>query len=366
MYSVTYIPISNIIKEKDSEFEPLKPNEFEELVNSIKEVGILQPVIVYKSDSDNKDLCTLYAGYNRLKAAKEAGLQEIPCIIAENKYDAINIEFDTDIFRRHLSEQQRNKYIIMREKKKDEHLKKIVIQEIYQLYERGIINNNTLRAISKLPADVQKMMYDSSKHFPDTNNTEIIEHYETQIEELKNKISEIENNAIPIEKLKKDVEKRLKDKEKEIADKYRGESQEKIKMLIEEARAEIHEEYKADIEELTRNLRDMSKAKAEAQKQIELLKDEIIKLKNKENEARAINQKIRDELIVAKKTLQATANPDLVSERIEITVKDLIRIYEIMVLIGQEAFMEKKNTIQEKITQIHEIATEMAEYFSNT
>jgi len=48
MYSITYIPISNIIKEKNNEFEPLSSSEISELSNSIKRIGVLQPLIVYR------------------------------------------------------------------------------------------------------------------------------------------------------------------------------------------------------------------------------------------------------------------------------------------------------------------------------
>lgn len=53
--------------------------ELEDLINSIKEHGILQPLLVTRSD----DGFELIAGERRLKAAKIAGLKKVPIIIKE-------------------------------------------------------------------------------------------------------------------------------------------------------------------------------------------------------------------------------------------------------------------------------------------
>ena len=57
------------------------PQELEELALSIKEHGILQPLLVTK-DPDS-DQFTLVAGERRLIAARTAGLQTVPAIILE-------------------------------------------------------------------------------------------------------------------------------------------------------------------------------------------------------------------------------------------------------------------------------------------
>ena len=54
-----------------------------ELANSIKENGVIQPVIVRKSLQGYE----LVAGERRLRASKLAGLKEIPVIIGEQKLD---------------------------------------------------------------------------------------------------------------------------------------------------------------------------------------------------------------------------------------------------------------------------------------
>lgn len=54
-----------------------KERELEELAHSIKENGIIQPILVRKSDSGFE----LIAGERRLRAAKKAGLEYVPAII---------------------------------------------------------------------------------------------------------------------------------------------------------------------------------------------------------------------------------------------------------------------------------------------
>lgn len=60
----------------------------EELANSIKTYGVLQPIIVNKKD----DYYEIVAGERRWRAAKKAGLAEMPCIIKEDITDRSNKE----------------------------------------------------------------------------------------------------------------------------------------------------------------------------------------------------------------------------------------------------------------------------------
>ena len=57
------------------------PSEsIEELAKSIERYGIIQPIIVSKKD----DFYEIIAGERRWRAAKKAGLKEMPCIVREN------------------------------------------------------------------------------------------------------------------------------------------------------------------------------------------------------------------------------------------------------------------------------------------
>lgn len=60
----------------------------EELANSIKIYGVLQPIIVNKKS----DYYEIVAGERRWRAAKKAGLSEMPCIIKDDITDKSNKE----------------------------------------------------------------------------------------------------------------------------------------------------------------------------------------------------------------------------------------------------------------------------------
>ena len=76
------VSISSIVRNK---FQPRKnfdKEKMEELTNSIKERGIIQPIIVRKS-SDQSDKFEIIAGERRWQAAQSAGLHEIPAVEIE-------------------------------------------------------------------------------------------------------------------------------------------------------------------------------------------------------------------------------------------------------------------------------------------
>jgi len=83
--------ISEIIPNK---FQPRKnfdQENLDDLTNSIKERGVIQPIIVRKSDSNNSQY-EIIAGERRWLAAKKAGLHDIPVVVTEAD-DLKSLEF---------------------------------------------------------------------------------------------------------------------------------------------------------------------------------------------------------------------------------------------------------------------------------
>ena len=76
------ISISDLVPNKYQPRRNFDKSNLEDLTNSIKERGIIQPLIVRKSeDQDNK--YELIAGERRWQAAQSAGLNEVPVVIIE-------------------------------------------------------------------------------------------------------------------------------------------------------------------------------------------------------------------------------------------------------------------------------------------
>ena len=76
------IPISSIIPNKNQPRKIFEKDALVDLANSIKERGIIQPLIVRKSD-DHDNKYELIAGERRWQAAQSAGLHEVPVVEIE-------------------------------------------------------------------------------------------------------------------------------------------------------------------------------------------------------------------------------------------------------------------------------------------
>ena len=79
-YIDNQIPIKNIIPNKNQpriDFSSQKAQiALEELCQSIKNIGVLQPITVRKLNNTNYEII---AGERRWRASKTAGLKTIPC-----------------------------------------------------------------------------------------------------------------------------------------------------------------------------------------------------------------------------------------------------------------------------------------------
>ena len=79
---VSEIEVSQIRANPDQPRKIFERKELEELSNSIREFGVIQPIVV-KRAAEGKEDYFLIAGERRLRAAKMAGLAKIPAIIRE-------------------------------------------------------------------------------------------------------------------------------------------------------------------------------------------------------------------------------------------------------------------------------------------
>ena len=76
------LPISDIIPNKYQPRKIFDEDSLEDLTNSIKERGMIQPIIVRKSDS-GKSKFEIIAGERRWLAAQKVGLHNVPVVVVE-------------------------------------------------------------------------------------------------------------------------------------------------------------------------------------------------------------------------------------------------------------------------------------------
>jgi ParB family chromosome partitioning protein len=85
------LPVSDIIPNKYQPRKNFDETNLEDLTNSVKERGVIQPIIVRKSNNENSKF-EIIAGERRWLAAQRAGIHKVPVVITEAD-DLKSLEF---------------------------------------------------------------------------------------------------------------------------------------------------------------------------------------------------------------------------------------------------------------------------------
>ncbi len=113
---ITMLELKTLVEYPDNEkvFGNLEGQDFQDLCNSIKDRGILQPIIVQPME----DQYQILAGHQRSRASKEIGELKIPAIIKDSIDDdeARLIWLETNIRGRQLSDEKRGKALLEAQK----------------------------------------------------------------------------------------------------------------------------------------------------------------------------------------------------------------------------------------------------------
>ena len=96
------LPVDQIIPFDDNPYQVLDNEEMDELVQSIKERGILSPLIVLPKPDDAHTF-ELISGHRRLFAAKKAGLKKVPAVVCNvSRDEAAIMVVDSNLHREHI------------------------------------------------------------------------------------------------------------------------------------------------------------------------------------------------------------------------------------------------------------------------
>lgn len=99
---VTYVPVTMIISNPRQPRSRFDEEELSELASSIKEHGVLQPIIVSYDDSSSRYI--LIAGERRWMAAQRAGLDSIPALLRDvNDQQRVELALIENVQRADLS-----------------------------------------------------------------------------------------------------------------------------------------------------------------------------------------------------------------------------------------------------------------------
>ena len=201
-YKEVFINISLVEPNRNQPRKEFDKESLSELANSIKQYGILQPIIVQK----NGDMYEIIAGERRWRAAKEAGLTEVPVIVRDyDKQKVMEISIIENIQREDLNpiEEAMAYQSLMEEYglKHDELAEKVSKN-------RSTITNSM--RLLKLSKNIQQMLIDgriSTGHAKVLLSVEDINEQEKIAQELIDK-------SLSVRKLEKLVKKHTKSRKK--------------------------------------------------------------------------------------------------------------------------------------------------------
>ena len=215
------LPVSNIVPNK---FQPRKnfdEESLEDLTNSIKERGVIQPIIVREQDSNNSQY-EIIAGERRWLAAQKAGLHDIPVVIT-NVDDLKSLEFAiVENVQRHdlnpLEEAQGYKRLIDEFSYDQEKVSKFIGKS------RSYITNS-LRLLN-LPTEVLKLLEEkkiSAGHCKILVGLDNASFLASKIVEKKLSVRQAENLVKSLKTtknfLRKNIDPNIQDLEKSVSDK---------------------------------------------------------------------------------------------------------------------------------------------------
>lgn len=207
------VKIVNITKIEPNREQPRRnfdEEALEELAESIRQFGLLQPILVH----DKKTYYEIVAGERRWRAAKKAGLKEIPVIIKElTEQEIVEISLIENIQRENLNpieEAQAYKRLLTEFNLKQEEVAERVSKS------RTAVTNSM--RLLKLSDSVQQMVIDNMITTGHARALITIEDPEQQYEVAK-RIFDEKLNVRDVEKLVKNLNKPVKEKKVVTADK---------------------------------------------------------------------------------------------------------------------------------------------------
>lgn len=200
------VKITQVEPNREQPRKNFDEDSLQELADSIKQFGLLQPILV----QDKEDHYEIIAGERRWRAAKLAGLKEVPVIIRKySKQEIVEISLIENIQREDLNpieEAQAYKRLL-----NEFHLKQDEVAERVSKSRTAVTNSMRLL---KLCDEVQQMLIDDMISTGHARALLAVEDPEEQYA-LAQRIFDEKLSVREVEKLVKDIKKPEKPKKKE-------------------------------------------------------------------------------------------------------------------------------------------------------
>ena len=201
------VKINKVEPNRDQPRKDFDEDALMELADSIKQFGVLQPILVQKK----KDYYEIIAGERRWRAAKLAGLKEVPIIVKEfTEQEIVEISLIENIQRENLNPIE--EAIAYKRLLKEFHLKQDEIAERVSKSRTAVTNSMRLL---KLNSKVQQMVIDDMISTGHARALLALEDEEQQYT-IANKIFDEKLSVRETEKLVKEIKNPKKPKEKKV------------------------------------------------------------------------------------------------------------------------------------------------------
>ena len=227
------VKIAKVEPNRDQPRKNFDEDALQELADSIKQFGLLQPILV----QERKDYYEIIAGERRWRAAKIAGLKEIPVIIRNySDQEIVEISLIENIQREDLNpieEAQAYKRLL-----EEFHLKQDEVAERVSKSRTAVTNSMRLL---KLCDGVQQMIIDDMLSTGHARALIPIEDQEMQLQ-LAQKIFDEKLSVREVEKLMKGILKPEKEKLK------KEEKQQTIQYIYQDIENKLKEKFSRKVE----------------------------------------------------------------------------------------------------------------------
>lgn len=199
----TLVKITMVEPNREQPRKSFDEDALNELAESIKQFGLLQPILV----QDRKDHYEIIAGERRWRAAKIAGLKEVPVIIKNlTEQEIVEISLIENIQRENLNPIE--EALAYKKLLNEFHLKQEEVAEKVSKSRTAVTNSMRLL---KLPDEVQKMVVEEEITTGHARALLAIEDADQQITCAK-KIVDEKLSVRDVEKLVKNINKPAKEK----------------------------------------------------------------------------------------------------------------------------------------------------------
>lgn len=346
---ICYLPVERLKVNNENLFAALSGDEYRDLKKSITKFGIQEPLIVTSSENG---FYTVVSGNNRLRVAMEIGLETLPCRIIDR--ELIEGAIDTDIFRRHLTPQERAEYKVLKEKKCEEifkgEIKRKLLPELFEKYEKGLIDQEFAISVTKLTLQQQAaLLKTTEKPQPTLTEDEGAVELQEEISRLKEALTKKTQEIRELKSWKEENREKLEEKLAELEKKkskvdelVRKEREEEVKNLM-----EVNEKLVSQIK--TKQV-EIDRIEEEKERLRRALSDREVELKAEKIQFAEAEQEHRISVI--------TAHLNMVVKQIE-TIQDYMKfnLSKREVLITEEKIKNVHKKLDELSAHINKCMT---------